>query len=400
MKNTEFDRIKVIQDMEELKNKKMEEIKSKLIASGQIAIDEENLSESIEIKYLGKIELVGEYGEKIERDWYAAIEQVNGEFQITYYDENQQFLGIQKGIDGEIIPTQSLMWERPDEMNIKKEDIENAKNKEELEQEQKEEEVEVSKDLAENMDDPGLELKSYRGIVDPVFMRELPETCQGARKIGMATLKDGSYVLVADYGKGFEMARGTEPARPSSEQVYNEDRTTEKGETKSLHAIMKVSGNGKGQGTREIGIEIGANGYPETKVIDRAPDNTRRARDVVDEGEGIGGKEQKNSDEQADDAAMGEHVGDIEKMITDFVEHDKSSFIVEQMVGRILESCQEVLNDLYRTNEQEAAVKRTIKNVVRNRGCLTPDDIEKYVATELEYDRDIFSRQGFDPRRG
>ena len=397
---TEFDRVKVIQDMQALKEKKMNDIERKLIASGQIAIDKEQLSKSIEIKYLGKIELVGEYGEKIERDWYAAIEQVNGEFQITYYDENQQFLGIQQGIDEKIIPSQSLMWERPGEMNIKKEDIENAKTQENLEQEQKEEEAEVSKDLAKNMDDPGLELKSYRGIIDSVFRRELPETCQGAKKIGMATLADDRYVLVADYGNGFEIAKGTEPARTSSEQVYNEDRTTETGETKSLHAIMKVSGNGKEQGTREIGIEIGENGYPETKVIDRAHDNTRRARDVVDDGEGIGGKEQKTLDEQADDAAMGEHVGDIDKMITDFVEHNKNSFVVEQMVNHILESCQEVLDDLYRKDEQEAAVRRAIKNTVINRGKMTPDDIEKSVATELEYDRDIFSRQGFDPRRG
>ena len=113
MENIEFDRVKVIQDMQELKMKKLEEIKAKRISSGEITIDEESLSQTITVKYLGKIELVGEYGEKIERDWYAIIEKVNDrESQITYYDENQQFLGIQKVINevyGEIIPSCPLI---------------------------------------------------------------------------------------------------------------------------------------------------------------------------------------------------------------------------------------------------------------------------------------------------
>lgn len=404
MENTEFDRIKVIQDMQELKMKKLEEMKANLISSEEITIDEESLSQTITVKYLGKIELVNELGERLERDWYAVIEQVNGEFQITYYDENQQFLGIQKVINevyGEIIPSKSMMWERPDEMtSITEEDIQEAKTQEDLEQEQKEEEAKVSADLAKNMDEPELKLKTYRGIVDPVFMRELPETCQGAKKIGMATLEDGRYVLVADYGNGFEIAKGTEPARPTIDEVNNEDRTTETVTTKSLHAIMKVSGNGKAQGTKEIGIEIGPYGYPETKLIDRAHDNTRRARDVVDEREGIGGKEQKSEEEQREDARAGENVADIHKMINDFVENDTRTLIIDQMIKNILESCQDVLDDLYRKDEQEAAVIRTIKNTVRNRGNITLEEIERSVAYELEYDRDTFSRQGFDPRRG
>ena len=158
MENTEFDRVKVIQDMQELKMKKLEEMKAKLISSEEmkaklisgeeITIDEESLSQTITVKYLGKIELVGEYGEKIERDWYAIIEKVNDrESQITYYDENQQFLGIQKVINevyGEIIPSQSMMWERPDEMtNIKRDDIDNAPTLEKLEKGEEEAETET-----------------------------------------------------------------------------------------------------------------------------------------------------------------------------------------------------------------------------------------------------------------
>ena len=73
---------------------------------------------------------------------------------------------------------------------------------------------------------------------------------------------------------------------------------------------------------------------------------------------------------------------------------------VERLINDISEFCKEELDDLYREDEKEEAVKRTIKNTVRNRGCYDPEDIKKYVKIELEYDRDLCLRQGFDPRRG
>lgn len=142
MKENNFDRKKVIEDMKKLKSKIVADIKARMLANGETKIDEENLAESVTIKYLGKIGLVNEQGELIESDWYAAIEQIGGELQIVYYDEQQNVLGRQLGIDGEVIPSEGALienekgYQKPKEMENLKEEVEQAKTLEQLEQEQ------------------------------------------------------------------------------------------------------------------------------------------------------------------------------------------------------------------------------------------------------------------------
>lgn len=128
MEETNFDRKKVIADMEALKSKVLEETTSGEIGEGQ--------EQNITVKYLGKIGLQSEQGEIVDKDWYAVIEQDGGQVKITYYAENQIYLGYQMGMDGSI----QSVWEIPEKMKqLKKEDIEEAKTLEELEEEQKQE---------------------------------------------------------------------------------------------------------------------------------------------------------------------------------------------------------------------------------------------------------------------
>lgn len=126
MEETNFDRKKVIADMEALKSKVLEET-----TSGETGeVQEQNIT----VKYLGKIGLQSEQGEIVDKDWYAVIEQDGGQVKITYYAENQIYLGYQMGMDGSI----QSVWEMPEEMKqLKKEDIEEAKTLEELEEAQK-----------------------------------------------------------------------------------------------------------------------------------------------------------------------------------------------------------------------------------------------------------------------
>ena len=141
MENTKFDRKKVIEEMQKLKTKIIEDIKTNYPEKSEKEIDNEIQHRLLNIKYLGKIELTNEYGELVEKNWYAVIEQHSGEFQITYYDENQSFLGVQKGMEENILPAESLMWNKPKEMEkIKEKDIEKARTLEQLEEDEKQEE--------------------------------------------------------------------------------------------------------------------------------------------------------------------------------------------------------------------------------------------------------------------
>ena len=139
MKEKKLDTKKIIDDMQALKV----QIIDSRVKTSDVKLDKEKLAEEITIKHLGKIALENEMGEIVEKDWYAVIEQHSGEFQITYYDQDKKLLGIQRGITENIIPSGSIMWNIPKEMQkLKAEDLEEAKTLEQLEDEQNKEEKE------------------------------------------------------------------------------------------------------------------------------------------------------------------------------------------------------------------------------------------------------------------
>ncbi len=107
MENKNFDRKKVIEDMRALRDKRIEEIKD---INSNIAFDadEKDASQQVTVKYLGKMELSNEQGELVEKDVYMTIEEIDGQFQIRYYDESQNLLGIQRAIDEDILLSASL----------------------------------------------------------------------------------------------------------------------------------------------------------------------------------------------------------------------------------------------------------------------------------------------------
>lgn len=137
MEEITFDRKKVIQEMESLKSRAIGFIEEDIKERGETEANKEDLDKLVTVKYLGKIGLENEKGEIVDKDWYAIIDRRSG--QITYYAENQIYLGQQQGIDGRI----QSVWDVPQKMkDLKKEDIEAAKTLEELEEEQKQEEQE------------------------------------------------------------------------------------------------------------------------------------------------------------------------------------------------------------------------------------------------------------------
>ena len=149
MEEKNFDRKKAIADMQNLKAKVISEIKADMLANGETEVDEEKLAEAVTIKYLGKIGLTNEQGELIEQDWYAAIENIGGQLQIVYYDENQNVLGRQFGMDSEIIPSEDVLiekekgFEKPKAMEeLDEEGLAQAKTLEQLQEEQRKEEEE------------------------------------------------------------------------------------------------------------------------------------------------------------------------------------------------------------------------------------------------------------------
>lgn len=172
MEDLTFDRKKVIEEMEALKSKVIEFIEEDIKERGKTEADKEDLAKLVTVKYLGKIGLQNEKGEIIDKDWYAIIDRYSG--QITYYAENQIYLGQQQGIDGKI----QSVWEVPKEMkDLKKEDIEAAKTLEQLEEEQKQEDQEKGDE--EKEEEPGQQLPGLEE--GPQLSREQVNRLEGPK---------------------------------------------------------------------------------------------------------------------------------------------------------------------------------------------------------------------------
>ena len=147
MKDTKFDRKKVIEEMEALKSKRIYEIKKDIIGRDELEADENALNKAVTIKYLGKMEFINEQGELVDKDVFISVEEHSGQFQIRYYDEDQKLLGIQRAFDENIIPSGDMIDKLPEEMNkLEKQDIEEAKSLEELKEEQNQEEQQTEEE--------------------------------------------------------------------------------------------------------------------------------------------------------------------------------------------------------------------------------------------------------------
>jgi len=152
MENTNFDVEKVIKEMKILKEKRLLERKAMNEQHG-IEEDEAMLSEQITIKYLGKMEFAVEGKEElVEKDVFMSVEEIDGQFQIRYYDENMQCLGIQRAMDKDIILSIDMIEKSPEEKRRIMEELE-AKDKEQAKTVDELEEEEQSKSQ-ENQQDP------------------------------------------------------------------------------------------------------------------------------------------------------------------------------------------------------------------------------------------------------
>lgn len=193
MKQEKFDRKKVIAEMKALRAKRIAEI-TELNSQHGIETDQEELSSEIVIKYLGKMELVNEQGELVEKNVYMTIEQIDGQFQMRYYDENQNMLGIQRAIDDEIILTSSLSGASEKEQTriqneLQEKDKEEAKTQEELEQEQAREEREAKKE------GPQLTQKQVNSLDGPtVALSQQVDDMTLGNKIGV----EGQFIKFVD----------------------------------------------------------------------------------------------------------------------------------------------------------------------------------------------------------
>lgn len=259
MENENFDIKKVIENMEALKNKRLDEMKRDLIEKN--GTDEKVSEESINVKYLGSMEFINEQGELIDKDVFVLIEEHDGQFQIRYYDEDQKLLGIQRTFDEEIIPSGAMIGKLPEKMkNLKEKDIEDAQTLEELKKKQKEEqhdnvpeeeqepqqlpgvqeEHQLTKNQVNNMKGPktslnqivdkktlgniiGLEGK-YMQIVDADTIRRLLPDIQiptNQRTIPIEIYPDGTANVIGEDKLQFSTREGTNSTR-EQKTVTNE----------------------------------------------------------------------------------------------------------------------------------------------------------------------------------
>lgn len=397
------DKEKIIEEMRTLRDLKQE----KIFEFNEAQETENGVHELTmtlrEVKYLGKMEftVVGRE-ELVEKDVYMVVEEVDGQFQFKYYDEDMQLLGIQRAIDEDIILSIDSSSKTPEEQKklaakLQEKDKKEARTLEQLEQEHQEEqkakENKISEDLSVNSgENKDLKITTYRRITDKVFPREFPEICSGAKEIGMAYSEEmKAFILVADYGNGFEIARGTEPARMTMEKVYDIDREKQSVERESPHALMKLTGNGSKTQTKEIAIEIGQYGYIETKTVDRAPDNTRTARDVAEEGE-IREHQETSLQEQQAIRADGVDASQNRADLVTGEENSHNENMKQQIIDSIMQSHEEKLENLYGDlPSQDAAIRRYIEKAVKEAN-ITEDNIQQFVEANLEADYGAFFR--------
>ena len=406
MESNNFDKEKAIEEMRTLRDSIQNKIDS--YEAQQEKEGEPSVKISLhEIRYWNKMKFAVEGKEElVEKNVYRVLKEIDGQFQFEYYDEDMQLIGIQKArnIDGAITEVDEEMILLMDTKGKSKEmeealtqKDEESKTLEELEQEHQEEqkakEDKISEDLSVNSgENKDLKITTYRRITDKVFPREFPETCSGAKEIGMAYSEEmKAFILVADYGNGFEIARGTEPARMTTEQVYDIDREKQSVERESPHALMKITGNGNTSQTKEIAIEIGQYGYIETKTVDRAPDNTRTARDVAEEGE-IREEQETSLQEQEAIRAQGVDASQNRADLVTGEENSHNENMKQHIIDSIMQSHKEELENLYGDlPSQEAAIRRYIEKAVKEAN-ITEDNIQQFVEANLEADYGAFFR--------
>ena len=146
MVDTKFDRKKVIEEMKNLKAKRIDELRSNMAEQGENQIDEVALESLIKVKYLDQIEIINENGETVKKDLFL-LEEPNGPIKYKYYLEGQELIAVQRTEEDEIILTSNFSTKEEKEQkklkkDVKEKDKEDAKTIEDLEQEEKTEETE------------------------------------------------------------------------------------------------------------------------------------------------------------------------------------------------------------------------------------------------------------------
>lgn len=354
---------------------------------------EENKKISVEeVRYIGKMEFMEEVdGEKkmVEKDIFMLTEINDGVEYLKMYDEDMNLLGVEIPETNQTLATEKAL-EKDSNMATKLKNMNrDGKTLEELEKEDdgKNKNKEISEDLSPDGED--LQITYYRPIIDKTFKSEFSETCQGAKEIGMAySEKLNSYILVAKYQDKFEIAKGTEPARATMQQVYSIDREKKEINRESPKAIMPIMGNGYKNGTKELSVTIGQYGYIETQVVDVSRENVRIGKDIQEQGEST--KQEKTEKEKQQEKAWGTENTENE---VDLIEDENNPDIdkmKQRIIDNIIEKYEEELNSLYRGNEEEiqASIQRRIQKAVDN-GKIAEEDIQKAVELDLEEDIDF-----------
>jgi len=136
-----IDTKKIIEIMDQLKARRAGEIAAINEQNG-IQSDETKLLEQINVEYLGEIE-VNENSKSVKKHIIKVTDEISGLPQARYYDEEQQLLGVQIGLEGDMMLSSSLSSKPESEQG----DISNqlavaakreGKTKEQLQEEQKE----------------------------------------------------------------------------------------------------------------------------------------------------------------------------------------------------------------------------------------------------------------------
>ncbi|MDO5557319.1 MAG: hypothetical protein Q4G05_03655 [Clostridia bacterium] len=178
------------------------------------------------------------------------------------------------------------------------------------------EKIKIQNDLSKNTNlGEDLEITYYKKFIDDRFQNDFPEIVSGAQEVGIAySEKLNAFICVTKTDKGFELADGTVPSRPTMRTVISIDENGEKIEKKTPYALIEMSDS-----RREISVNIEEHGYVEAEKIERTSSNQRIGRKVEGQGES-----KRVSKEIKDLTERGKNeISEIEEIAENYEENEK-----------------------------------------------------------------------------
>ncbi|MBQ9657709.1 MAG: hypothetical protein IJV31_02960 [Clostridia bacterium] len=317
----------------------------------------------------------------IKKDLFILVEQIGDDFYAKIFTEDNEFLGAIKLKDDQELNKQQLtgedillsydasqkseeekkqIREKITRANTEGESIEKLTEKSQEKEQNKCEKI--KNDLSEKSP-YDFEITNYRKIIEPSFREMYPNTCEGAIEVGVAySRSQNTFILVADYGKGFERAKNSELGIGTFETVTNVSREQDNVREMTPTALIKINEPGK-KYEEGLSVEVGQYGYINAGT-QRKVQGKRIGEDLAQEGEGTGST--KRSYEGTEKLKYGEDNYTLYQQ--EILSGNRNNALYFDIIDEIITKNSEKLDKICGENRNEKImyVDRALKNKINS----------------------------------